>query len=608
MMLNEEQRQSFDLNNFMVMARLRPGSTLAQMNVEVQTLYARFVRMQAANDREKDRPAILRQRAPANAAPDRFNQVRYEYRRPLLILMGSVGLVLLLACVNLSGLLLARAAARQREIAIRLAIGAGRGRLIRQFLTEGVVLAALGGGIGLVMAKMLAPRLLALFLNGREANIPVTPDWRVVAFTAAIAVAACVLAALAPAIHAARACINPALKEVRARGAGRIGKGLVVAQLAISMVLLVGATLFIGTLVNLYTAERGFDASGVLVVNVRSAAAYPSSRSGAVAGALVERLAAVPGVRSASAAMMLPVSGGLWDRTIQVEGHRFRDDEPDSAGFNAIAPGYFAAIGTPLIAGRDFDSHDTAASAPVTIVNDSFARAFFTDGGALGRHVTSAGVTYAIVGIVRDAKYQRLRDPMLRTMYIPWTQRAGQQPGNYSYLVRVASGDPERLIADLPRVVHDADPALRVRRARPYDTVIDESIGGERTMATLGAAFGGLAMLVAALGIFGLLAFQVARRTNEIAVRLALGASRGRMMAQVLGDVGTIATIGIALGAFAALLGAGVVRNLLFGVTPTQPAVYAIAACMLAAVAALAGWLPARRASRVDPLVALRHD
>ena len=608
MMLNAEQRQSFDLNNFAVLARLAPGATITQANADVQTLYAGFVQMQAANDRERDRDATLQQRAAAMAAPDGYNSVRYEYRRSLLILMGSVGLVLLLACVNLSGLLLARAAARHREIAIRLAIGAGRGRLVRQFLAESLVLAVLGGVIGLWIAALLAGSLFALFLNGREVAISVAPDWRVLAFTGAIAGAACVLAGLAPALHAGRAAVGPSLKELPARGVGRLGKALVVAQLTISMVLLVGATLFIGTLVKLQTVDRGFDPGGVLIVSVRSAVAYPPDRSGTVASAVVDRLQAMPGVRSASAAQVLPMGGGLWDRNIQVEGYRFREDEPDAAGFNAVAPGYFGTIGTSFVSGRDFDAHDTARSAPVAIVNDSFARAFFREGAALGRHVTSAGVTYEIVGVVRDAKYQHLRDPIMRTMYIPWTQRAGNQPSNFAYLVRVAGGDVQRLFPDLDRVLREADPALRLRRARAYTAVIDESIGGERTMAALGGAFGALAMLVAALGMFGLLAFQVARRTNEIGLRMALGAGRGSVMALVLRDVALMVVCGVALGSAAAAMTTGLARSLLFGLTPTEPAVFAIAAGVLALTALLAAWLPARRAAQIDPLVALRHE
>jgi predicted permease len=592
----------------LVFGRLRPGVTIAHANAEVQTLYGGFLQAQAAETRDKDRPMILRQRAAATAIPDGYNPFRYEYSRSFLILMGSVALVLLLACVNLSGLLLARAAARQREIAIRLAIGASRGRLVRQFLTESLVLAVLGGGIGLLMARPMAARLLSLFLNGREALVSIAPDVRVVIFTVAVAAAACFLAGLAPALHAVRAGVNPALKEVRTQGSGRLGKSLVVAQLAISMVLLVAATLFVGTLVKLQGVERGFDTRGVLVVAVRSVQPYPPSRQQAVRDALLQRLGVLPGVRSASATMVLPLSGGLWDRNVAVEGYRFRDDESDVADFNAIAPAYFSTAGTPVMSGREFDTRDTAESAKVAIVNDTFARYFFRDGAALGRHVTSAGVTYEIVGVVGDAKYQNLRERVMKTMYIPWTQREGTQPATYNYLVRVADGDPQRLIPDLRRVVRDADPALRLQSARLYDAVIDESIGTERTMAALGGAFGALAMLVAALGMFGLLAFQVARRTNEIGVRMALGANRGSLIGLVLRDVAVMVACGVALGSAAAAMTTGIARSLLFELTPTDPAVFAIAAAALALTALLAAWLPARRAANIDPLVALRHE
>jgi len=608
-LLTDDQRRSMDLNNVMVMARLAPRATLAQTDAEVQVLYRGFVELQASMDREKDRPAILAQRAAATAAPDGFNPLRYDYGRSFLILMGSVGLVLLLACVNLSGLLLARAAARQREIAIRLAIGASRGRLMRQFLTESLLLASLGAGLGLLIAGWLARQLFLLFLNGRDPLMSVAPDWRVAGFTAAVAAACCFLAGLAPALHAVRASVNPALKEVRGRGTGRLGQSLVVAQLSISMVLLVGAALFIGTLLKLQRVERGFDPRGVLIVGVRSAQPYPAARIQAVHDALLQRLRALPGVDAASATLMLPVTGSLWDRTVQVEGYRFRDDESDAVNFNAIAPAYFKAIGTPFVSGRDFSAADTATSPKVAIVNDSFARYFFANGDVLGRHVTAAGVTFEVVGVVRDAKYQSLRDRVMRTMYIPQPQRDGTvQPSSYNYLVRVAAGDPQRLVPDLPRVVRDADPALRLQTARLYTAVIDESIGTERTMATLGAAFGALAMLVAALGMFGLLAFQVARRTNEMGIRIALGAARGSLVALVLRDVVVMVAGGVVVGSVAAAMTTQVAQTLLFGLSPTQPAVFAIAAAALALTAILAAWLPARRAANIDPLVALRHE
>jgi predicted permease len=607
LVLLPEQRQSMDLNNYIVMGRLRPGATQAAANAEMQTLYTGFVQMQASLDREKNRAAILRQRAAAFAASGGYNALGYEYERSLFILMGSVGLVLLLACVNLSGLLLARAAARQREIAIRLALGAGRGRLVRQFLSEGLLLAAMGAAGGLLVARWAAPWLFALFLNGRDVAISVAPDWRVVAFTAAAGAASCLLAGLAPALHAVRGGVPASLKEVRARGSNRLGKSLVVAQLTISMILLVGAALFIGSLVKLNSVTRGFDARGVLVLNVRIAQAYPQARVHAVADALIERLRRAPGVAAASASAVVPLSGGLWDRNIQVEGYRFRDNEPDVAGFNAVAPGYFATIGTPLVSGRAFDTRDTPTSAHVAIVNATFANYFFKDGSALGRHVTSAGTTYEIVGIVSDAKYQHLRDAVIKTVYIPLAQRDAQ-PSSFSYLARVASGDPRRLIADLPRLVREADPALRVRRARAYDDIIAESIGTERTMAALGGVFGGLAMLVAALGLFGLLAFQVAGRTNELGLRMALGAAQGSLVLLVLKDVGIMVACGVALGAAGAALTTGLARTLLFGLTPTDPAAFATAAGALTLTALLAAALPARRAARIDPLAALRHD
>ncbi|PYR61940.1 MAG: hypothetical protein DMF91_08400 [Acidobacteria bacterium] len=607
MMMSDVQRSAMDFNSLNLLARLKPGATVKQANAEVQVLFGAFVQSQAARAAEKERSDILRQRAVALSAPDGFNPIRDTIAQPLLILMGIVGLILMLACVNLSGLLLARAAARQREISIRLAIGAGRGRLVRQFLTESLVLASLGGAVGLAMASWFSARLFMLFIGGREIVLSVAPDWRVLVFTCAVSLFACCAAGLAPALQAVRVTVNPALKEVRAHGHGRLGKAFVVAQLAISMVLVVGATLFVGTLVKLYAVDRGFDSDGVLVVSVRTSRPYPASRAKAVQAALLDKLRTAPGVRSASATVMLPVSGSLWDRRVQVEGYRFRPDEPEQVGFNVIAPEYFVTLGTPLVSGREFSDRDTDMAPKVAIVNESFARYFFSDESALGRRVSSVNVTYEIVGVVRDAKYQSLRDRVIRTMYIPWMQRDGEQPSRYSYLVRVA-GNPLRLVPTLDRVIRDADPALRLRTARTYATIVDQSIATERIMATLGGLFGALALLVAALGMFGVLAFQVARRTNELGVRMALGASRLAMMRLVLREVVVMVVAGVSIGAGVALTLTGLAGKILFGLTATDPSVFVVAASVLAVAAVLAGWLPAVRASRVDPLVALRHE
>jgi predicted permease len=608
MMMRGPQYRDSGFNWLNVLARLKPGATVAHANAEVQVLFGAFMQSQAARADEQERADILRQHAAVLAAPDGLNPLRYDHGPSLLLLMGIVALVLMLACVNLSGLLLARAAARQREISIRLAIGASRGRLVRQFLTESLVLAALGGGVGLAMAGWFSARLFALFVEGQDVALSVTPDWRVLAFTCAVSLLACCIAGIVPALHAVRVNVNPALKEVRAQGHRRLGKAFVIAQLAISMVLVVGATLFVGTLVTLYAVDRGFDSDGVLVLRVRTSQPYPAARAKAVQGALLDRLRTVPGVRSASAVQLLPVGGGLVERAVHVEGDTLRSDESETVGFNVIAPQYFATMRTPLLAGREFSDRDIDTAPRVAIVNASFERDFFGDAPALGRRVTSAGVTYEIVGVVGDARYQNLRAGIISTMYIPWMQREGEQPSSYSYLVRVAAGDPMRLVPGLDRVIRDADPALRIRTARTYATIVDQSIATERIMALLGGFFGVLALLVAALGMFGVLAFQVARRTNELGVRMALGASRGTMMGLVLRDVAVIVIAGVSIGAAGARALTGLARTTLFGLTPTDPRVFLVAASVLTVAAVLAGWLPARRASRVDPLVALRHE
>jgi putative ABC transport system permease protein len=450
--------------------------------------------------------------------------------------------------------------------------------------------------------------LFSLVSSGRPVFFSVSPDWRVFAFTAAISVAACGLAGLAPALHAVRTNLNPVLKVVRAHGPARLGKLLVAAQVAISMVLVVAATLFVGTLITLQRVERGFDSNGMLVVNVRSSQPFPAARSMTVQRDLVEQLRTLPGVQSASAVATLPLSGGLWARQITVEGYTFRPDESDHAGFNVIAPEYFATIGTPVLDGREFSDGDAAGAPYVAIVNESFARFFFGSSPALGRRVTSLDITYEIVGVVRDAKYQTLRSPVLRTMYIPWSQREGEQPSSYKYLVRAGTGSGSSLIPLMERIVRRVDPALHLRTAATYDTLIATSIANERTMATLGGLFGVLGLIIAAVGIFGVLAFQVARRTNELGLRMALGASRTALVRLVLRDITWMLIVGITIGALGARVTTGLTSAMLFGLTPTDPRVFAVSALTLVIAALLAGWLPARRASRVDPLVALRHE
>jgi predicted permease len=601
------QRSEIGFNALLLLARLKPGATIEHVQAEAEMAYRPIAEAQAAEaSSSRERAAMLRQRVTAFHSPDGFNSIRDDIAEPLLLLMAIVGLILLLACVNVSGLLLARGAARHREISIRIAIGAARGRLIRQFLTESLVLATVGGALGFAFAGRVSERLFSLFLNGRPIDFPVKPDVRVLAFTALVTLVASVAAGLVPALQAFRVRLNPALKEVRAHGHGRLGKALVVVQFAISMVLVVGATLFVGTLVKLYAVDRGFDTNGLLALQLRTDTAYPRERTRALQQSVLEGLTTIPGVRSASAGAILPVGGGLWDRNVRVEGHASQTGEPENVAFNLIAPAYFATLGTPLREGREFTTRDTVASPFVAIVNQSFARAFFGERSAIGRHVTTVGLTYEIVGVVGDAKYQGLREGTLRTVYVPWTQRMEDQ--DFGYLVRLDGRDTAAAALAVQRVVRETDTGLHVLRLMSYDAWIDRGIPTERLMAAIGGLVGVLALVLAGVGMFGVLAFQVTRRTNEFGVRTVLGATRWSMMRLVLGDVVTIVVPGVLIGGAAAFTVTGVARGLLFGVTPTQPGVFALAASILTAAALLAGWVPARRASSVDPLVALRHE
>jgi predicted permease len=608
MMLSENLRTDATTNMLTAIGRLAPGATIEQAKAELQVVWRRIVERMAAAETVKERPTILGQHADVLPAVDGSNPLRYEYSQALFLLMGIVGLVLMLACTNVSGLLLARAASRQREISIRLAIGAGGSRLMRQFLTESFALAIPGGVLGLLLARFLSEALVAMLANGGKLLVSTSPDTRVLAFTGAVSIAVSVLAGLAPGMHALRSSFNPGLRQGRTDGHPRLGKALVIAQVAISMMLLIGATLFVGTVVRLYRVDRGLRTDGVLMFSVRSRERYPQARSWAAQQAIVDRLRVIPGVLSASATRILILGGGLWTRGVAVEGYTFRPDESEDAGFDAVAPDYFKTVGTPLLRGREFDTRDTSAATKVAIVNESFERYFFRGRTAIGGRVTSVGVTYEIVGVVKDAKYQSLRDAVLKTMYIPWMQREGEPPGGYRYMARVIGGDPMRLAPMLDKLVRDADPGLRLDRADTYSQVVDRSILKERIMATLGGFFGVLALLVACLGIFGVLAFQVSRRVNEIGVRMALGSSRGAIVTLVLREVVVMLGAGCVVGGAGAMMLTGLTSKMLFGVGPTDPSVFLTAAGVLAVAAVIAGWLPARRASRIDPMVALRHD
>ena len=609
-------RHDFSANFLAVMGRLKPSVGIERANAEIGALYAVWRDEKAATiPLPFDRNRYLKERVGALPGLAGLNGLRVDFLKPLSILMGIVALVLLLACANLSGLLLARAASRQREISIRRALGAGNARLARQFLAESLLLAVFGAAAGLAMAQWFGQALVTMMANGDELPLTVSPDWRIFAFTLAISLLACVFAGLVPGLSAGRVSVNPTLKEVRTGGANRrMGRVLVVSQLAISMTLLVGASLFIRTLVKLHNVDTGVRTGGVFVFNVSAKHHFPAARSAAIQTAIVDRLQSLPGVTIASAANMLPLAGGVRTEKIKVEGYTFRPGENNSVASNSIAAKYFSLTGTPLLLGREFTERDTEGATPVAIVNETFVRTYFGGQAPLGKHVTSNNLAYEIVGVAKDAKYESLRKGVPATVYLPWLQQGDipqsnrSQPMGYSYLARVASGDPMRLTPLVERALPEIEPVMRMWFPQTFEGYVNRTTLNERMMATLGGFFGLLALIVACLGILGILAFQVSRRINEIGVRVALGATRGNIVRLVLREMALLLVPGCLVGAVAAAGLTRFVSSMLFGVTATDPAAFALAACALASATLLAGFLPALRASRVEPMTALRCD
>lgn len=602
-------KQEDDHNSLNMFARLHPGMTLRTASTDLQVLFDAFLRLQASRaHNDEDRHKVWLQRAKVSLAPTGKNPLRSQYSETLFILMGAVALIMLLACANLAGLLSARSSKRLRETSIRRALGASRFRLSQQFLVESGVLAALGGGAGVVLAQWLTRALLRMMANGTVLSLPVQLDLRVLLFTVAVSLATCVLMGSAPAFRAVRADVNAILKETHVGGHRQWGNVLLVSQIAISMTLLVGASLFTRTVLNLYALDSGFQRHGVLTLGVRAGNDYPNARAIEIEQMLVGRFAELPGVISASAVQVLPVSGQFWDRPAQVEGYS-SSSGGDSVAYNVVAPKYFETIGTALLAGRDFTSADTVDSPKVVVVNESFAKRYFPGRSPLGLHVKYVNLTTQIVGVVGNAQYQDLRSGVVPTMYVPWTQRVGSyQPTMYTYLLRVAPGNPLRLTAAAGQMIRDADSGLGMTRPQTYTDVVDRSINRERIVGALSSCFGMLATLLAGLGVFGVMAFRVSRRTNEFGVRIALGATCGNILRPLLRETGVVFIIGAGIGSVAALALARLSSSMLFGLNAVDPVSFALALLVLATSTFAAGYFPARRASRVDPVSALRHD
>jgi predicted permease len=530
--------------------------------------------------------------------------------------MAIVGVVLLIACTNVANLLVARATARQKEIALRLAVGASRGRLIRQLLSESVLLSLIGGAAGLGLA-VLMNRMLLSFLPADTSPLTVSaaPSGIALGFTLAIAIATGLLFGLAPALQTTRPELAGTLKDqsgsVIGGSAVRLRKVLVVAQVALSLLLLIGAGLFLQSLRNLRGLNPGFTTSGLATFSVDPTLnAYPAERSRQFYRQLLERLQGLPGVTSATLCIMPILDGNEWDSSVTVEGYTTKQNQFPDPHMQFTSPGYFSTLHIPILLGRDFRETDDKGTNPVGIVNETFVKKYFAGQNPLGRHLgmgidPGTKLDIEIIGVAKDTRYESLRDEIPDELYRPYRQM-GFTLGMQAYLR--TKGDPANYFGAFRQAAREADATVPVDGLRTLEQQVDKSLLTERLLATLSAVFGALATLLAAIGLYGVMAYVVARRTREIGIRMALGAAAGNVVWLVMREVLILAGIGVAIGTPAAFALTGLVGAQLFGIKPTDALTMMAAAAGIALVAALSGYLPAWRATRIDPMVALRWD
>jgi predicted permease len=604
-----EQRGSMWLG---VMARLKPGASIEQAQAGADTVFqiAREPDVRRVTGETLDDRNFRSLRIHLDSAKTGASNLSRQFSQPLIVLMCMVGVALLIACLNVANLLLARATARQKEIAVRLALGAGRYRLVRQLLTEGLLLSALGGALGLLFARWGTGVLLGFLPQGR--TLEINPDLRMLGFTLGVTLLSSLLFGLAPSLQATRPNLIPALKNEMAVVSGscrrwELSRLLVILQVALSLALLVGAGLFARSLRNLKTVDIGYNTDQVITMALDPAQnGYKIERLRNFYDQLSERLAALPGVKTTTFTRNAPMSGSYSRFGIEVSGYQPRSGEEMAVLFNQIGPQFFATFGTPLLLGREFSAQDTPESPKVVIVNHSLARHFIGAESPLGKRITLENYKdLEIVGVVADAKYRDLKEAAPLTAYIPYSQY--DQLGQRILCVR-ATGATGALVATIRQEVRNLDPNLPVFNVKTFAEQINESVSQERLVALLSSFFGLFALLLASLGLYGVMAYSVARRTNEIGVCMALGAERRDVIWLVMRESLLLVAVGVSIGLAIALAMARLVSTLLFGLTPTDPLTIALATMLMIGVAAIAGYLPARRASRVDPLVALRCE
>jgi predicted permease len=600
-----------------VMARLKPGVSMQQASGRLRaaspgifqtTLPAGF-----PQDSVKPYLAMKLFTIPASGGVSRL---RDEYSTPLGLLLAIAALVLLIACANLANLMLARATARQREMAVRLAIGASRAGLIQQLMTEALLIAIAGAAAGLLLAQSLSRFLVSLIVTGNDPTfIDLRPDWRVLGFAMLLAVVTCVLFALTPALRASRTDPGDALKSgSRGMTTGREGLSLrrllVSTQIALSLVLLTGALLFVGTLRNLLVVNPGFDPHNVLIADISVKGVHlPPGQAQSFRREMIERVRAIPGIQAVAQTAVLPVSGANWNNRMWMDDSDFAHARV--AFRSMVGAGYFHALHTPVLAGREFEQHDMDPPRNVAIVNQEFARQFNNGRNPVGRHfrieTTPAlpETSFEIVGLTADAKYHDLREDAPPVVFIPLAPQLLN--GTNTRLVIRSSVNRDALTSAVRSTLTQISPGISYT-FRVFDTWISESLLGERLMATLAALFGALAIVLTALGLYGVISYTVTRRTSEIGVRIALGANRRSVITLILREATLVLALGLTAGTALSLIAARAATAMLFGLKSYDPFTLTISAAAITAIVVAAGYLPASRASKLNPLSALRQE
>jgi predicted permease len=601
-----------------VFGRLRPGLTQARAQTEIDVLFRGII--------ENGYPITLNAEARKEAMDQHIKLHdartgafggRDDFAQQLMVLLGASVVVLLIACINVANLLLARATARNKEVGVRLSIGASRTRLVRQFLTESLALSALGGIVGLVLAWG-ASRVLVLLLSDRRQGFALAPglDLRVLAFTAGITFFTGIIFGLVPALRGTRVNLNDSLRDSgRTTASGsklNLAKGLVIVQVAFSLLLVAGAGLFLRTLWNLQSVGLGYPREHVLMVSTDGlTAGYEGPRLSGLWRDLTERLRALPGVQGATYSTNGLFSGSESADEIDVEGFTPSKDDEKFSRFDRVGPQYFSTVGIPMLLGREITQQDNASSPRVCVINESFAKTFFKDRNPIGRHITQKfgdeKTMSEIVGVAKDARDHRLRGEVPPRFYVPGDQAMGGPNRFANFEIRTA-GDPEQMITAVRKTMVGVNEDLPVRNARPLVESIDIANSQPRMVARLCSIFGIMALLLAATGLYGVLSYGVARRTNEIGIRMALGAGRARVIQMILRETAIMIVVGVVAGTIFTAIGVQLIKSKLFGLGVLDPAAVLSAVAILTVVALVAGYIPAARAARVNPTQALRHE